>query len=70
MWINKDKLFLSSWPNGKLRPVRTLGKHPSIRDGIYIEYLDGKGGTDTTTNEFLFDYPELPERIKESDCES
>ena len=59
-WISEEKLFLTSWPSGKLRPIKTLGEHPSIQGGFYIEYLDGKGGTDTTTGEFLFDYPEPP----------
>jgi hypothetical protein len=55
-----DKLFLTSWPNGTLIPVKTLGKHPSIKDGIYIWYLGGSrsGSTDTTTDEFLFDLPD------------
>lgn len=55
-----DKLFLTSWPGGTLIPVKTLGKHPSIKGGIYIWYLGGRrpGGTDTTTDEFLFDLPD------------
>jgi len=59
-WISVDKLFLTSWPCGRLRPVKTLGEHPTIEDGIYIRYLDSKGGTDTTTDEFLFDLPTPP----------
>lgn len=56
-----DKLFLTSWPHGKLRPVKTLGPHPSMKGGIYIRYLDGKGGTDTTRADFLFDIPAMLE---------
>lgn len=54
--VESDKLFLTSWPNGDLIPVQTLGKHPTIKDGIYIKYPDG--GTDTTTSDFLFDIPD------------
>jgi len=54
--VELDKLFLTSWPNGDLIPVQTLGKHPTIKDGIYIKYPDG--GTDTTTSDFLFDIPD------------
>ncbi len=52
----KRMLFLTSFPSGQLREVEILGKHPSIKDGIYIRYLD-TGGSDTTTDEFLFDDP-------------
>lgn len=51
------KLFLTSWPGGFLIPVEILGENKNIKDGIYIRYENG--GTDTTTNEFLFDYPDL-----------
>ena len=51
------KIFLSSFPGGELRQVELLGKSPYLEDGIYIRYLDGKGGTDTTTEKFLFDIP-------------
>jgi len=52
------KLFLTSWPYGRLRLVDVLGENKRISEGIYIKYLDGKGGTDTTTSDFLFDVPE------------
>jgi len=52
------KLFLTSWPYGRLRLVDVLGENKMISEGIYIKYLDGKGGTDTTTSDFLFDVPE------------
>jgi len=61
-WIRKEMIFLTSWPSGRLRMVTTLGRHPSIRGGIYIEYLDGKGGTDTTTKDFLFEPPKTNKR--------
>lgn len=50
------KIFLTSWPYGKLIPVDVLGKNDRIKDGIYIRYPHG--GTDTTKNEFLFDLPD------------
>lgn len=53
-----DKYFLTSWPFGRLRPVKLLGENSNIQGGIYIRYLDGKGGTDTTTDDFLFDIPD------------
>ena len=49
------KLFLTSWPNGRLKLVEIIGEHPSIKDGINIRYVSG--GTDTTTGDFLFDLP-------------
>ena len=52
----KIKLFLTSWPNGELKLVEILGNHPTIKNGIYIRYASG--GTDTTTDAFLFDIPE------------
>jgi len=58
-WVSERKLFLSSWPYGRLRYVDTLGRNPNINQGIYIRYLD-TGGTDTTTSDFLFDLPEQP----------
>jgi len=64
----KTKLFLTSWPHGKLRPVEILGPHRTMKNGIYIRYLDGKGGTDTTTSNFLFDMPDT-ERIAEQERE-
>jgi len=53
--MNKKKLFLTSWPSGDFKLVEVIEKHPSIKDGWYIRY--GSGGTDTTTEEFLFDVP-------------
>ena len=52
------KLFITSWPHGRVRPVLVLDKSPYGPDKFYIQYLDGKGGTDTTTKDFLFDVPE------------
>jgi hypothetical protein len=53
------KLFLTSFPHGELRLVEVIGQSPHKEGGIYIRYLDGPraGGTDTTTNDFLFDIP-------------
>ena len=50
------KLFLTSWPGGKLIVVEILGPHPTINGGIYIRYP--KGGTDTTIDHFLFEIPQ------------
>jgi hypothetical protein len=57
--MSDNKLFLTSFPHGELRQVEILGPSKHIRGGVYIRYLDGKrnGGTDTTTEEFLFDIP-------------
>ncbi len=53
--MNK-KIFLTSWPYGKLIEVEILGDNPNIKDGVYIRYPNG--GSDTTTPDFLFDLPE------------
>ena len=50
------KLFLTSWPSGKLIVVDILGSHQTIKGGVYIRYPTG--GTDTTVNDFLFEIPE------------
>ena len=52
---DKQMLFLTSWPSGKLKLVNILGKNKNIKGGIYIRYATG--GTDTTTNNFLFNIP-------------
>lgn len=56
------KLFLTSWPHGRLRLVDVLGPHKSINGAYYIRYQDGKGGTDTVSSEYLFDIPQMEAR--------
>lgn len=53
------KIFLTSFPYGELQQVEVLGQNKTISGGLYIRYIDGprSGGTDTTTEEFLFDMP-------------
>lgn len=53
--MSQHKIFITSWPHGQARLVEILGPHPSIKGGIYIRYEHG--GSDTTTEEFLFDVP-------------
>jgi len=57
------KIFLTSWPHGTLRPVEVIKEKEGQKGYFYIRYLEGrrKGGTDTTTSEFLFDMPEIPQ---------
>jgi hypothetical protein len=53
---NGDKmLFLTSWPNGELRPVTLIEKSPYLKGGWYIR--KESGGSDTTTAEFLYAIP-------------
>tara|TARA_R110000803_G_scaffold79057_3_gene144498 strand:- start:26636 stop:26860 length:225 start_codon:yes stop_codon:yes gene_type:complete len=52
-----DRLLLTSWPNGVLRPVTILEKHPIIKKGYFIRYLDGDKNTTTVTSDFLFEWP-------------
>ena len=49
------KLFLTSWPHGKLVHVEVIGRQLYIEDGWYIRNQYGE--TDTTTSNFLFDIP-------------
>jgi hypothetical protein len=58
------KLFLTSWPHGKLVQVEVIERKKNLQDGWYIRYATG--GTDTTTSDFLFDAPEdMQNRIDE-----
>jgi hypothetical protein len=50
-----QKLFLTSWPHGKLVHVEVIERNPAINNGWYIRYATG--GTDTTTSDFLFHIP-------------
>ncbi len=60
-------MFLTSWPNGQLKPVEIIEQRKDITYGgkyYYIRYQNG--GTDTTEERFLFDVPsELSFRGKE-----
>ena len=56
--MTNKKLFLTSWPSGQLILVDVLGLNECVIDGIYIRYPESHGGgTDTTTDKFLFDIP-------------
>jgi len=53
--VGKKMLFLESWPHGSLVPVTILGENTvsSRRNKAY--YIQKPcGGTDTTTDDFLF----------------
>ena len=50
-----QKLFLTSWPSGKLVHVEVIKRRLDVKNGWYIRYATG--GTDTTTSDFLFDFP-------------
>jgi len=54
--LGTKKLWITSWPTGKAVIVEILGDNPNIKGGIYIRKPNG--GSDTTTDEFLFDVPE------------
>ncbi len=53
--MKKPMLFMSSFPSGDIRLVDVLGENKNIKGGIYIRYAEG--GTDTTTERFLFEIP-------------
>lgn len=63
-WNENIKLFLTSWPNGTLRPVEVLEERKDQKGYFYIRYIEGRraGGTDTTSSEFLYDLPSPPEQ--------
>ena len=50
-----DKLFLTGFPGGELRPVQVIQEREDKKGYFYIRHING--GTDTTTNEWLFDIP-------------
>ena len=54
--MTKKKLFLSSWPHGRLIPVEVIEEREDMPGHFYIRFASG--GTDTTTNNFLFDIPD------------
>ena len=53
----KKMLWLTSWPHGKLIPVHIIGKNTSMGKGSWYIGKPNRG-TDTTTTDFLFDYPD------------
>ena len=58
----QKKIFLTSWPHGKLVLVDVIERNTSKKNAWYIRYQTG--GTDTTTEEFLFDMPLIREKLK------
>ena len=59
----QKKIFLTSWPHGKLVCVEVIERKPNVKNAWYIRCPDG--GTDTTFEDFLFDMPVIKE-IEES----
>lgn len=53
--VGSNMLWITSWPHGRVKLVRVLGANDNIAGGIYI--AKAEGGTDTTTEEFLFEIP-------------
>lgn len=58
----QKKIFLTSFPHGKLVLVDVIERKPNTKNAWYIRYQTG--GTDTTTEEFLFDMPLIREKLK------
>ena len=53
--MSNKKLFLTSWPSGRLILVDVIEPVKDRNNCFYIRYPNG--GTDTTSTKFLFDAP-------------
>ena len=51
----QQMIWITSWPHGIAKLVTIAGANPNIAGGIYI--LKAEGGSDTTTEDFLFPVP-------------
>lgn len=54
----KKMLWLTSWPNGKLKQVEIIDRNTNMGRGNYWYIRKNDGSSNTTTDSFLFDYPD------------